>query len=629
MTISGFNSIDGGPYPASSEGPIWTFSDNLTHIRGRHTLKAGVFVEYSGEDDFDQINVSILPGDTNNQNGRFEFNDGRTGGTGLAVANAAMGLFTNYGEIGPRSKTDWRALAVDAFVQDSWKARDNLTVEGGFRYVYWPPWHAKLNNAAMFNPEFYDPARAVRVDPRTGAIVPNSGDPYNGDRAARRRLPRRRPQGEIQAAGNPEHRAPVPRRARRVLARRTRPSSSRGSASPTASTRRPRCAWEAASTTRALLLNDSTLLGGNPPIQFKVGVTNGIVDQPAGATRAEFPLVMTDAGPGVQPPDGLQLERVAPARAAPRHGGRRHVRRAHGPAPAARAQHQPAPARHRPGQPRRQRQRPAALPRASRPSASPRTPAGRSTTGCSSTSSAGSATAWASASPTRSPSCATTAPTSGTCSTTPTTTAAYWAISDNDRTHLFNVHYLYELPFWRKQDTLVKKLLGRLAGLGRDLLPVRACRCRSRARRTSPASATPRRSPGTWSAIPTSTTRSSRTAAPSTRTSGSTPPPSRVRRRAPSATAAATPEGLRGPAFQSWDIALFKNIPLGGSKRLQLRLEAFNFINHPLVGESDRERTPPRPAAPTARSAASTSTPTAPTSGACSPRRASATSSWG
>src|SRR4029079_9340612 len=134
----------------------------------------------SGEDDFDQINVSILPGDTNNQNGRFEFTDGPSGGSGLAVANTALGLFTNYGEIGARSKTDWRALAVDAFVQDSWKASSNLTVEGGFRYVYWPPWHAQLNNAAMFNPEFYDPSRAVQINRGTGAIVPNSGDPYNG-----------------------------------------------------------------------------------------------------------------------------------------------------------------------------------------------------------------------------------------------------------------------------------------------------------------------------------------------------------------------------------------------------------------------------------------------------------------
>jgi len=37
---------------------------------------------------------------------------------------------------------------------------------------------------------------------------------------------------------------------------------------------------------------------------------------------------------------------------------------------------------------------------------------------------------------------------------------------------------------------------------------------------------------------------------------------------------------ITGPSFQSWDIALFKNVPLGGSRRLQLRLEAFNFPNY-------------------------------------------------
>src|SRR6185295_17901889 len=83
IAISSFQDADGGPYPSSSQGPIWTFSDNLSWVKGRHSLKAGVFVEYSGEDDFDQINVAGQPGDTNNQNGRFEFTDGRTGGTGI------------------------------------------------------------------------------------------------------------------------------------------------------------------------------------------------------------------------------------------------------------------------------------------------------------------------------------------------------------------------------------------------------------------------------------------------------------------------------------------------------------------------------------------------------------------
>ena len=45
----------------------------------------------------------------------------------------ALGLFTNYAEIGQRAFTKWRALATDLFVQDSWKPSSNLTVEGGVR----------------------------------------------------------------------------------------------------------------------------------------------------------------------------------------------------------------------------------------------------------------------------------------------------------------------------------------------------------------------------------------------------------------------------------------------------------------------------------------------------------------
>jgi len=50
-------------------------------------------------------------------------------------------------------------------VQDSWKPSNKLTVEGGLRYVLWPPWHALLNTAAMFDPAFYNTANAVRGRP--------------------------------------------------------------------------------------------------------------------------------------------------------------------------------------------------------------------------------------------------------------------------------------------------------------------------------------------------------------------------------------------------------------------------------------------------------------------------------
>src|SRR5207245_11429473 len=49
ISIANFSEIDGGPYPSSSTGPINLLTDTATLVTARHTLKAGVSVECSGE----------------------------------------------------------------------------------------------------------------------------------------------------------------------------------------------------------------------------------------------------------------------------------------------------------------------------------------------------------------------------------------------------------------------------------------------------------------------------------------------------------------------------------------------------------------------------------------------------
>jgi hypothetical protein len=36
---------------------------------------------------------------------------------------------------------------------------------------------------------------------------------------------------------------------------------------------------------------------------------------------------------------------------------------------------------------------------------------------------------------------------------------------------------------------------------------------------------------------------------------------------------------IRGPGFASTDLSLFKNVQLGGGRRIQVRVEAFNLLN--------------------------------------------------
>ena len=87
-------------------------------------------------------------------------------------------MFTDYAELGQRAFTKWRSLATDLFLQDSWRPASNVTIEGGFRYVIWPPWYSTTNNIANFDPRFYDPAVAAVINPSTGRIV--GGSRYNG-----------------------------------------------------------------------------------------------------------------------------------------------------------------------------------------------------------------------------------------------------------------------------------------------------------------------------------------------------------------------------------------------------------------------------------------------------------------
>ncbi len=287
VNVQNFSGLDGSPYPASSAGPIHTFANTTTLVKGRHTLKAGVVFEYSGEDDFDQINVNAIPGGTNNQNGQFAFNNSGTARSGLAMADMALGLFDTYAEVGQRAFTKWRSLATDLFIQDSWRPRSDLTIEGGLRYVIWPPWYSTTNNIANFDPRFYDPSVEAVINPSNGRII--GGSRYNGMVLAGDGF---KDEGnDLAIASDPQ-----------VLALfRGEP---RGFSKTHYNVFEPRLGMSYSLNEKTILrtsagifhnrvlLNDSTLLGGNAPLQPMAVVSAGSVDNPSGGGSggADLPL---------------------------------------------------------------------------------------------------------------------------------------------------------------------------------------------------------------------------------------------------------------------------------------------------------------------------------------------------
>ncbi|HLJ16787.1 MAG TPA: carboxypeptidase regulatory-like domain-containing protein [Bryobacteraceae bacterium] len=284
ISIANFSTVDGGPYPSFSGGPIFVWTDTVTKIYGNHTFKFGVYVEHSGENDRDELMSSSTSGSTNNPNGQFNFSDTGTALTsGVAVANAALGLFNTYGEVGKKDYTPYRATATELFAQDGWKITSRLKFDYGLRYEHWPPWASLWGNIASFNPQFYDPNNAAVVDRKAGYIV--SGPLYNG-----MTLPGATWNpgeiGRVPGAGDSSlqylfHNLPA------GLAQTNNIFDPRVGLAYSINAKTVIRTGAGAFHDR-LSVNDNTLLGGNAPLQLIQVVSNGIADAPGGSAAGKF-----------------------------------------------------------------------------------------------------------------------------------------------------------------------------------------------------------------------------------------------------------------------------------------------------------------------------------------------------
>jgi hypothetical protein len=156
---------------ASLISPTWdySFSDNLTWIKGDHTFKAGWLSIYNEKD----------------QNGRSQyagsvsFNTNRPGSTGNSFADALLGNFRSYSEDQLDPMGYFRFWQHEAFVSDSWRVSERLSVEAGVRYA-WQMGNVTLgNNTTSFDPALYNASQAITVL-TNGTLVAGSGNRYNG-----------------------------------------------------------------------------------------------------------------------------------------------------------------------------------------------------------------------------------------------------------------------------------------------------------------------------------------------------------------------------------------------------------------------------------------------------------------
>jgi hypothetical protein len=119
-------------------GKDYGLTENMTWIKGAHSLKFGVFLNI---DNKAQTGNWGMEGSVNFAPSASMPND-----TGNGLANLMLGNFNNYTQQSGAVFPYFRFWEADAYVQDSWKVSKRLTVELGLRVPHMVPTYTVYRN---------------------------------------------------------------------------------------------------------------------------------------------------------------------------------------------------------------------------------------------------------------------------------------------------------------------------------------------------------------------------------------------------------------------------------------------------------------------------------------------------
>ncbi len=166
----GFNIGNGWEGELPQVGNSFQFSDNLSWVKGNHTMKFGVDARRSRFDQTLYYNVS----------GNFTFNS--SGTNAIVSTDNYPGYFLGLADVysqGSAQREGVRNTGLYLFAQDSWKIKSNVTFNYGLRWELDTPLTDSLGHVQTFRPgensTLYPCTNTPLAYCPTGLVVP--GDP--------------------------------------------------------------------------------------------------------------------------------------------------------------------------------------------------------------------------------------------------------------------------------------------------------------------------------------------------------------------------------------------------------------------------------------------------------------------
>ena len=173
LRVSGVSSLSGyGPYDDFNRNYNWF--DNLTKLAGKHELKFGVSANF----------YSKIENAAGNNSGTFSTtNTPRPAGTASLQqgwANFLLGNVSTFTQASLDVTPGIHQRQYEFFVQDNYRWKSNVTINIGARYSNFRQPYDANQLLTNFDPGVYDLAKAVKIDPVNGNVIPNTGDLLNG-----------------------------------------------------------------------------------------------------------------------------------------------------------------------------------------------------------------------------------------------------------------------------------------------------------------------------------------------------------------------------------------------------------------------------------------------------------------